>query len=115
MLTRREWLASGSAGALLAQERRPNIVLLITDQQTISARMCCEREYRDIKNSAYLLICSDRDPEEACNKRGLSNDIALRYPSNLTFADHVNDLDAFEWCATPTQKIGIPDWLSHGV
>ena len=37
LLTRREWLASGSAGTLLAQERPPNIVLLMTDQQTISA------------------------------------------------------------------------------
>ena len=56
--------------------------------------MCCEREYRDIKNSTYFLLRSDRDSEEACNKRGLSNDIVLWYPSNLTFADHVDGFDA---------------------
>jgi arylsulfatase A-like enzyme len=37
-MTRRQLLASGSAaGSLLAQAKRPNIVLILTDQQSISA------------------------------------------------------------------------------
>lgn len=37
MLTRREWIAAGGAGVVSGQSQRPNVVLLMTDQQTIAA------------------------------------------------------------------------------
>ena len=54
MLTRRQWIGAGAATALTAQAKRPNIVLIMTDQQSIGALSAAGNPYVSTPNMDRL-------------------------------------------------------------